>query len=63
MEEDWGNYNLKLCRVKLIVTALSLRSAQSPLKDRLVRWSGIASLGAVHTAVQVIEFLFDNYQR
>jgi len=55
MEQDWKKLNLQNCKVKLLITALSMRNSQPgyTVKDRLVRWTGIANLGTVHSAVQI----------
>jgi len=53
MRDDWESMNLKEAKVKLIITALSLKETPSVLKDKLSKWAGIGNLGAVHTAIQI----------
>jgi len=52
-DESFDNDNITAVRIKLIVTALSMKKGQNQVMNKILRWSGIASLGAVHTAVQI----------
>jgi len=50
---EFERTNISEIRVKLIITALSMNDTSSSIKNLLVRWSGIADLGMVHTAIQI----------
>jgi len=51
MSEGWDG--ITAVRIKLIVTAINLHNPPNSMKDKLVKLTGIAKLGVVHTVIQI----------